>query len=63
MRLSCNDTDRNTDRSSQLLNMCSEVINKKPRGKLKTYFVLKYFIKYEYKGVYIKYARGGWRIL
>ena len=44
MRLSCNDTDRSTDRSSQLLNMCSEVINKKPRGKLKAYFVLKYFI-------------------
>ena len=48
MRLSFNytdgNTDRNTERSNQLLNIYSEVINKKQRGKLKTYFVLKYFI-------------------
>ena len=37
-------TDRDTDRSSQFLNIYSEVINNKPHGKLKTYFVLKYFI-------------------
>ena len=37
-------TDRNTERSSQLLNIYSEVINKKQCGKFKTYFVLKYFI-------------------
>ena len=49
MRLSFNYPDRNiarnTERSSQLLNIYSEVINKKLRGELKTYFVLKYFIK------------------
>ena len=48
MRLSFNytdgSTDRSTERSSQLLNIYSEVINKKPCGKLKSYFVLKYFL-------------------
>ena len=44
MRLSFNNTARNTDRRSQLSNTNSEVINNKPRGKLKIYFVLKYFI-------------------
>ena len=46
MRLSFNYPDRNiarnTERSSQLLNIYSEVVNKKQRGE---YFVLKYFIK------------------
>ena len=48
MRLSFNYIDRNggrnTDSSSQLLNIYSEVIDKKLHGKLRTYFVLKYFI-------------------
>ena len=48
MRLSFNytdrDADRHTGRSSQLLNVYSETINKKQRVKLKTYFVLKYLI-------------------
>ena len=44
MRLSFSYTDRNTGRSSQLINIYFEVINKKPRGKRETYFVLKYFI-------------------
>ena len=48
MRLSFNyidrNADRNTDRGSQLLNIYSEVINKKPREKLETYFVLKCFM-------------------
>ena len=48
MRLSLNytvrNTDRNADRSSQLVNIYSEVINNKPHGKLKTYFVLKHLM-------------------
>ena len=48
MRLSFNYTDRNTDRnterSSQLFNIYPEVKYKKPRGKRKTCFMLKYFI-------------------
>ena len=41
--LSFNYTDRSTGRSNQLLNIYSKVKNKKPRGKLQTYFVLKNF--------------------
>ena len=48
MRLSFNytdrDADRQTDRSSELLNIYSDTIKKKQRVKLKTYFVLKYLI-------------------
>ena len=49
MRLLCNhivtESDRKTDRSSQLVNICSEVINKNRMENFKTYFVLKRFYK------------------
>ena len=38
-----------TDRSSQLLNIYSKVIKKKPREKLKIYFVLNILETYDYK--------------
>ena len=45
MGLLFNDTDRNTGRSSQLVNIYSEVINKNRLENFKTYFVLKIFCK------------------
>ena len=51
MRLSFNytdgNTDRNTERSSQLLNIYSEVINKKPCGKLKVAILKTYFCYFD----------------
>ena len=44
MRLLFNYTDRNTDRSSQLVNIYSQVINKNGVENFITYFELKYFI-------------------
>ena len=38
-------SDRNTDRGSQLVNIYSEVINRKRVENFKTYFVLKRFYK------------------